>query len=97
MAQPGIRLTRAGWLVLVCSVVVGLGLAVGLKVWFPEKFNPTDRHDPRNQATAYPFVFIPLVAGGLAIVSWCLGYPVLRKTDARKEVPQRGEPPDTGD
>jgi hypothetical protein len=82
--QPGLALTRAGWLALVLSVGIGLGLAVGLKVWWPEKFVPTHRHDPRHQAAPYPFLAIPLVAGGLATIFWYFGYPVLRLTTPRR-------------
>jgi hypothetical protein len=90
-------MTRAGWLVLVSSVAIGLGLAIGLKVWLPERFTPTDRHDPRNQAAPYPFILIPLVAGVIAIVSWCLGYPVLRNAQPRKEIPEQKETPHAGE
>src|SRR5262245_2990182 len=83
--QRGIRLTGAGWLVLALSVAIGLGLAVGLRVWFPEKFVPADRHDPRNQAAPYPFIAIPLVAGGLAVLAWFFGYPVLRNTETKSD------------
>jgi hypothetical protein len=84
-------MTPAGWAALLLSVGVALALRIALPLWHPEQFAPTnDRKDPRHNALAFPFLLVPVLFAGLAILLLFLGYPVFRLS----EPPPPGPEPD---
>jgi hypothetical protein len=94
-------MTPIGWAALLLSVGVALGLRIALPLWHPDQFAPVGRKDPRHMALAFPFLLVPVLFGGLAVLLQLLGRPVFRLSDPPTRDPDRnldpaGDPPESG-
>src|SRR5262245_11215670 len=78
--QKSIQMTPIGWVALLASVGVAIGLRVALPIWLPAQFAAEGRRDPRHMALGIPFMLVPLLFASAAIVLQLLGFPVMRVT-----------------